>query len=105
MRKPGRRIPNKTPATFAYAPIVVAMAASSFGNQFDVTFAGALYMNGWPRAMKVYPMMHQKNPLLIRHLIQSPTTVSIIPHETPTLSPNLSSIYTEGKLATAKRMR
>jgi len=43
---PGKTIPSRTPATFACAPIVVAIAASLLGNQFDVTLAGALYMNG-----------------------------------------------------------
>jgi len=56
---PGRTSPRRTPATLDYAPIVVAMAASFFGNQFDVTFAGALYMNGCASPIKVCPIMQK----------------------------------------------
>ena len=53
MMNPGRIMPNSTPATSAYAPTVVEKAASFFGNQLDVTFAGALNNKGWPNAMNV----------------------------------------------------
>jgi hypothetical protein len=48
MKIPGRKKPKRLPKRFAVVPIIVEIVRCLFKNQLPVTFAGALYMKGYP---------------------------------------------------------